>query len=63
MPWTLCALQDLRGSLELALELTGIKKGKIWGVFWAAHQLFFKLLAMSLKLRGASSTCWRTRAL
>lgn len=44
--------QRLRSKLQLAMDQAGITKGDVWKMFWAAQQRFFKLLCISLKVRG-----------
>ena len=54
---SLYALQDLRASLDQALEQTSVKKRSVWRQFWRTHQRFFQLLCISLKVRQASIKC------
>ena len=40
----------LRVALLNAQEVTRTKLGRLWRVFWSAHQRFFKQLCISLKV-------------
>ena len=50
----LSILQDLRASLDQALEQTAVKKRVVWRQFWGTHQRFFKLLCVCLKVNHTS---------
>ena len=41
---------DLREALLNAQQVTKTKLGRLWRVFWSAHQRFFKQLCISLKV-------------
>ena len=47
-------LQNLRASLDQALEQTAVKKRVVWRQFWGTHQRFFKLLCVCMKVSQAS---------
>ena len=49
--WTACDVQDLRLALGECQQLTLSGKNDIWKAYWSAHQRFFKLLCISLKVR------------
>lgn len=42
--------QDLRWKLDQAMTLSGNENAGVWKTFWSAHQRFFKLLCIDLKL-------------
>lgn len=48
--------QLLRAKLEEGLALAGISSKDVWKTFWSAQQRFFKLLCVSLKVRGRAGT-------
>ena len=54
------SVQALRAGLAEALELTGTTSRDVWKPFWGAHQRFFKLLCISLKVpaAGRSLSSW-----
>ncbi|XP_071949493.1 uncharacterized protein [Antedon mediterranea] len=41
---------ELRRSLQSALERTNTGNSKIWSLFWSAHQRFFKQICMGVKV-------------
>jgi hypothetical protein len=43
---------DLRYKLDQALALSGVEGSGVWKTFWSAHQRFFKLLCIDLKLEA-----------
>jgi hypothetical protein len=43
---------DLRYKLEQALAQSGVEGSGVWKTFWSAHQRFFKLLCIDLKLEA-----------
>lgn len=42
--------RELRQALAIALLNTRAVTGRVWQMFWATQQRFFKLLAVSLKV-------------
>jgi hypothetical protein len=61
---------DLRAKLEQAMALSSSENGGVWKTFWSAHQRFFKLLCIDLKLEtvlaevgggggGGVNVCWQ----
>jgi hypothetical protein len=42
--------QEVRWKLEQAMALSGSENAGVWKTYWSAHQRFFKLLCIDLKL-------------